>query len=187
MSNAIRRPSPKSVSYSALKKVPHIVSPRDLNGRNDMFGGALFPYIDDVAASVVRLHTHNMRIATALAHVKFLHPLGNNDLIHLYASINRVWNTSCEVGVKVLLVQFQGRHRRYVPATKAYLTFASLDKDAQGNRLPMPLVTPRTAAEQRRFGEADVRRAIWLAMDKDNTEEQLAAFAKLLETLKFSA
>jgi acyl-CoA hydrolase len=92
--------------------------------------------------------------------MNFLYPVKIGQLVILRASVNRVFNTSMEVGVKVWVEDLRTGAVKHT--SSAYLTFVCLDE--QGNRVPAPQVTPETDLERRRYEEAGQRRAYRLAM-----------------------
>jgi acyl-CoA hydrolase len=83
------------------------------------------------------------------------------DLVILRSSVNRVFHTSMEVGVKVWVENYHSEERRHV--SSAYLTFVAIDE--KGNRLAVPPVIPETEDEKRRYEDAvrrrEIRRAEW--------------------------
>jgi acyl-CoA hydrolase len=106
-------------------------------------------------------HRHSrQRVVTAsIDHMDFLVPVRVGDLVILRASVNRVFHTSMEVGVKVWVENYRSDEKRHV--SSAYLTFVAID--AAGNRLTVAPVIPETADEKRRYEDAlhrrDIRRA----------------------------
>src|SRR5205814_7917244 len=84
----------------------------------------------------------------------FLHPVHIGELIILHASINRVFRTSMEIGVKVTIERLLTGERLHT--CSAYLTFVGVDR--QGNKIVLPPVIPETPEEHRRFAQAGERR-----------------------------
>jgi acyl-CoA hydrolase len=78
----------------------------------------------------------------------------------LQSSVNRVFRTSMEVGVRVQVEDLLTGQRKHT--SSAYLTFVAIDKS--GRRIPIPPVIPETADEKRRYADAEERRAYRLAM-----------------------
>jgi len=94
----------------------------------------------------------------------FLFPIRVGQMVLLRSSVNRVFHTSMEVGVKVFvedLISGQVRH-----TSSAYLTFVAID--AEGNRVPVAPVIPESAEEKRRYEEAGQRRARRLTPKRDS-------------------
>jgi len=72
----------------------------------------------------------------------------------LRSSVNRVFHTSMEVGVKVWVENYL--HDTCEHVSSAYLTFVAID--AGGRRLPVPAVVPESDEQRRRYEDAGRRR-----------------------------
>jgi acyl-CoA hydrolase len=83
-------------------------------------------------------------------------PVHVGDLVILRSSVNRVFNTSMEVGVKAWVENYLLDESRLV--SSAYLTFVAVD--AAGRHLKVAPVIPETEAQKRRFEDAGRRREI---------------------------
>jgi acyl-CoA hydrolase len=92
--------------------------------------------------------------------MNFLHPIHVGQLIVLHSQVNRVFHTSMEVGVKVVVEDLMTGRKQHT--CSAYLTFVALD--ARGQPAPVQPVVPETEEEQKRYREAGERRAYRLAM-----------------------
>jgi len=105
-------------------------------------------------------HARRPIVTASVDSFHFLHPVHIGELIVLHSSVNRVFRTSMEVGVKVVTeILMTGR---LVHTCSAYLTFVALD--SEGKATPVPAVIPETEDEIRRFQEAGERREYRLAM-----------------------
>ena len=89
----------------------------------------------------------------------FRHPIRMGHLVVLKSSVNCVWNTSMEIGVKVFAESILTGTRLHT--CSAYLTFVALDE--QGNKKAVPPVIPETEEEKRRYRQAEERRQHRLA------------------------
>jgi len=78
------------------------------------------------------------------------------DLLILKSSLNRAFNTSMEVGVKVWVENMFAGVERHVAS--AYLTFVAVD--SQGRRVPVPPLQPETAEEKQHYEDAGRRREL---------------------------
>ena len=86
--------------------------------------------------------------------MSFLAPVHVGDTITVKASVNAVYTTSLEVGVRVEAERIlDGRAR---PRPSAYLVFVALDEE--GKPRPVPPVVAETVVQQRRQREATIRR-----------------------------
>lgn len=118
-----------------------------------MFGGRLVALMDTVAAKVARRHRRGNWVTARIDHLEFLQPIYEDETLLFYSSINRVWNTSCEIGVKVVV----RRDNKDIWAVSGYFTFVALD--TKGKPTPIPQIIPEGQEELRRFHEAEERRA----------------------------
>ena len=92
--------------------------------------------------------------------MNFLHPVHIGQLMVLRSSVNRVFRTSMEVGVRVEVENLTTGERKHT--SSAYLTFVALGRD--GQRVAIPPVIPETDDEKRRYEEAGRRRVYRLEM-----------------------
>jgi acyl-CoA hydrolase len=115
----------------------------------------------DLAAALAAVRHARCAVVTAsIDQMSFLHPVHIGQLIVLRSSVNRVFRTSMEIGVRVEVENLFTGHIQHT--SSAYLTFVAIDKS--GKRIPIPPVIPETHAEKRRFQEAEKRRVDRLAM-----------------------
>jgi acyl-CoA hydrolase len=95
-------------------------------------------------------------------HIDFLVPVKVGDLVILRSSVNRVFHTSMEVGVKVWVEDLRTGDRLHT--SSAYLTFVAVD--AKGKCVGVPPVIPETSEEKRRYEDALTRREYRLELRK---------------------
>ncbi len=147
------RPRPVRESISEMTE---IVLPNDANPLNALLGGRLMHWIDLAGAMAAHRHSRTYVVTASIDHMDFLVPVRVGDFVVLRSSVNRVFRTSMEVGVKVWVENYRAEESRHV--SSAYLTFVAID--AAGNRVPVPPVIPETEDEKRRYEGALRRREI---------------------------
>jgi acyl-CoA hydrolase len=135
-------------------EMTEIVLPNDANTLGNLLGGRLMHFIDLTGALAAYRHTRNHVVTAAMDHIDFIQPVRVGDLLILKSSVNRAFNTSVEVGVKVWVEHPQTGMLLHVAS--AYLVFVAIDKD--GNRQRVPELIPETQNEIRRFNDALRRR-----------------------------
>jgi acyl-CoA hydrolase len=150
---------PKRVSESAIREQTAIVFPNDLNTVGTLFGGRVLEQADLVAAVVSHRHAGRVCVTLGVDSVRFLAPARHGDILIFQASVNRVWTTSMEVGVKVLVEDFKTLERRHI--FSAYFTFVAVDEKLRP--IEIGSVVPETEDEQRRYRQAEQRRQARLA------------------------
>ena len=150
--------NPKPVAESASEMVQYVL-PNDANPLGALLGGQLMHWIDLSGALAAHRHSRSYVVTAAIDHLDFLVPSRVGDLVVLQSSVNRVFRTSMEVGVKVWVEHYLSNERSHV--SSAYLTFVAVDR--HGRKLQVPLVLPESADEKRRYEDAGRRREIWRA------------------------
>ena len=148
------RPRPVGESKSEMTE---IVLPNDANPLNALVGGRLMHWIDMAAAMAAHRHSRNYVVTASVDHLDFLVPVRVGDIVILRSSVNRVFNTSMEVGVKVWVENYHTETSRHV--SSAYLTFVAVDGTG-GRRMPVAPVVPETEEQKRRYEDALRRREI---------------------------
>jgi len=139
--------------------------PSTTNLLGNMLGGHMMHLVDLCGAIAGARHSRCTIVTASVDQMTFLHPVHLGDLVMLKSQVNRVFNTSMEVGVKVSVENLRTRELRHT--SSAYLTFVGLDQHA--NRIVLPQIMAETDEEKRRWREAAERRAYRLAL-KDKTK-----------------
>ena len=147
--------TPRPVRES-ISEMTEIVLPNDANPLNALLGGRLMHWIDLAGAMAAHRHSRAYVVTASIDHLDFLVPVRVGDFVILRSSVNRVFRTSMEVGVKVWVENYRSETSRHV--SSAYLTFVAVD--AAGNRMPVPQVVPETEDEKRRYEGGGRRREI---------------------------
>jgi acyl-CoA hydrolase len=146
-------PRPVCDSQSEMAE---IVLPNDANPLAALLGGRLMHWIDLAGALAAHRHSRNFVVTASVDHIDFLVPVRVGDLVILRSSVNRVFQTSMEVGVKVFVEHYISNTSQHVGS--AYLTFVAIDRE--GNRLKVAPVIPETEEQRRRYDDAGRRREI---------------------------
>ena len=148
-------PSPRPVRDSQ-SEMAEIVLPNDANPLAALLGGRLMHWIDLAGAMAAHRHSRNYVVTASVDHIDFLVPVRVGALVILRSSVNRVFSTSMEVGVKVFVEDYIADSAQHVAS--AHLTFVAVDKD--GRRLKVAPVIPETEEQRRRYDDAGRRREI---------------------------
>ncbi len=147
----------KKVSDSTVV-MTELVLPHHTNQLGNLLGGQLMNWVDICAALCAAKHNNRICVTASVDRVDFHHPIKLGDAVTLMASVNRVFNTSMEIGVKVFAENFKKGTKLH--SNTAYLTFVSVDKD--GKPVEAVKAIPETEYEKRRFEQALQRREIRL-------------------------
>lgn len=151
----------KAVRESA-SEYSEIALPNDANGFGNVLGGKVMHLVDLAAAMAGIRHAHQLVVTASVDSLHFLHPVHIGELLMLRSSVNRVFRSSMEIGVKVVTEKLMTGVRLHT--CSAYLTFVAIDRD--GKAISIPPVIPETEEEKRRYREAGERREYRLAMRK---------------------
>ena len=149
----------KAVRESA-SEYSELALPNDANGLGNMLGGKVMHLVDLAAAMAGLRHAHQPIVTASVDSLHFLHPVHIGELIILRSSVNRVFRSSMEIGVKVMTEKLLTGERLHT--CSAYLTFVAVDQE--GRAIAVAPVIPETADEIRRYGQAGERREYRLAM-----------------------
>jgi acyl-CoA hydrolase len=134
--------------------------PIDANGLGNVLGGKVMHLVDLAGAMAAMRHARKPVVTASVDHMNFLHAIQIGQLIVLHSQVNRVFHTSMEIGVKVMVEDLMTGLKRHT--CSAYLTFVALD--AQRKPAAIPPVIPETEEDERRYREAGERREYRLAI-----------------------
>ena len=130
------------------------MSIQDANSAGFVHGGTVMRMCDEAAGIAAIRHCGRRVVTAGMDRMTFTEPVHVGELLRCSASVNAVWSTSMEVGVRVEAenaVTGEVRH-----TSTAYLTMVAVDDQGKPSRVP-PLVV-EGPDEERRQREAEVRR-----------------------------
>lgn len=152
------KPKPISASRSEMTEA---VLPAETNLLGKLLGGHVMHLVDVAAAIAASRHANSYVVTASVDYIDFRNPINLGEFVILKSQVNRVFNTSMEVGVKVFSENALTGKRKHT--TTAYVTFVALDA-ATLQPKPVPPLIVKTAEEKRRWREAGERRKVRLAM-----------------------
>src|SRR2546425_3478793 len=124
--------TPKFVRES-VSEYSELALPNDANGLGNVLGGKVMHLVDLAAALAAVRHARCPVVTAAVDYMNFLHPVKIGQLILLRSSVNRVFRTSMEIGVKVFVEDLQTGAVRHT--SSAYLTFVAIDPRSEERRV----------------------------------------------------
>lgn len=148
---AKQEPRRASASRSELIRWMSI---QDANSAGFVHGGVVMRMCDEVAGIAAIRHCSMRAVTAGMDRMTFTEPVWVGELLRCCGSVNAVWRTSMEVGVRVEAenaVTGKVRHTSTV-----YLTMVAVDEN--GTPKPVPPLIVEGAAEERRQREAETRR-----------------------------
>jgi len=128
--------------------------PTDANPLGNVLGGKVMHLVDLAGAMAAIRHARHQVVTASIDYMTFLHPIHIGSLLILRSSVNRVFRSSMEVGVRLEVEELRTGERRH--ASSAYLTFVAIDES--GKPIPIPSAIPETPDEMRRYEQAEERR-----------------------------
>src|SRR6266403_1538109 len=143
------------------KKERKIVSAEGETLMGKLLGGHVMHLVDVVAAMAASRHSNSYVVTASVDYIDFRNPVNLGEIVILMSQVNRVFNTSMEVGVEVYSENPLTGERKHT--TTAYVTFVALDEFSKTPKAVPPLIV-KTAEEKRRWREAGARRKYRLAM-----------------------
>lgn len=152
----------------SLSEIAEFALPIYANPLGNVLGGRIMHLVDLAAATAAIRHCRSAVVTASVDSMSFLRPIRIGQLITLKASVNRVFRSSMEVGVKVLVEDL--RQGIVLHTNSSYVTFVALDEE--GKPHPVPQVIPETETEKRRWREADARRAQRLDLKRKALEHE---------------
>jgi acyl-CoA hydrolase len=137
----------------------HWMSILDANSAGHVHGGTVLKMADEAAGLAAVKHSRQRVVTAGVDRVNFLYPIHIGELVTFGASVNAVWHTSMEVGVRVDAENPLTGEVRHT--NTAYFTMVALD--ASGNPSAVPPLIATSPAQERRMREAELRRKNRLA------------------------
>src|SRR5919109_3836254 len=131
----------------------------DANSAGFVHGGVVMRMCDEAAGIAAVRHSGRRTVTAAMDRMTFLHPVHIGELLVCSATVNAVWRTSMEVGVRVEAEDPRTGERRHT--STAYLTMVGIDDE--GTPVPVPGLIVESETERRRQREAELRRRNRLA------------------------
>src|SRR5262245_4527009 len=131
----------------------------DANSAGFVHGGIVMKLCDEAAGISAVKHSRCRVVTAAIDRMTFLHPVHVGQLLTCKASVNAVWRSSMEVGVRVGAENPRTGDVKHT--STAYLTMVALDDE--GRPTEAPPLTVESPDEQRRMREAELRRRNRLA------------------------
>lgn len=138
----------------SLSEYTQVALPNDANSLGNVLGGHIMHLVDLCGGIAAWRHARRPVVTVSVDHMSFLRPVRVGQLLILKSSVNRVFQSSMEIGVKVWVEDAITREVQHI--SSAYLTFVALDEN--GKPASVASVLPETEEEKRRYEEAGRRR-----------------------------
>ena len=137
----------------------YVALPNDANPLGNVLGGRVMHLVDMCGCVAALRHSRRPVVTAAVDEMSFLHPVAIGQLLVLKSSVNRVFRTSMEVGVKVWVEN--PKTGEALHTSSAYLTFVAIDDS--GKPVQVVPVIAESQEDERRYHDAGRRREHRLA------------------------
>lgn len=146
----------KPVSFSAMEN--HRLEWHVLETTSDgiFLGTKLLNLVSAQALIVAETHAEMSLHSHSIDFVRFHGQVHKGDILYASLSVNKVWASSLEVGVKLTADDFRTLDKKKV--LTAYFTFDALDD--KGNPIMIDGILPETKEQIQRFFSAEKRKSI---------------------------
>jgi acyl-CoA hydrolase len=144
----------KLVKESQVSMI-ELVLPNDTNILNNLLGGRLMHWMDIAGAMAASKHCNHIAVTAAVDVLTFHVPIKLGNIVTLKASVNRAFNTSMEIGIRVETEDIETGEVKHT--NSAYFTYVAIDRTS-GQKVQVPQITPEGKEEKRRFEQALMRR-----------------------------
>ncbi|MGD0981019.1 MAG: acyl-CoA thioesterase [Solirubrobacteraceae bacterium] len=135
------------------------MGPQEANIAGYVHGGTVMKLCDEAASLAAVRYSHQRVVTAAVDRMTFLVPIFVGELVTFSASVNAVWRTSMEVGVRVEAENPLTGDRRHT--NSAYLTLVAVDEG--GSPVQVAPLEELDEEARRRQAEAQIRRTNRLA------------------------
>ncbi len=151
----------KSVKASETLSIStHFVLPNDTNMLNNLFGGTLMAWMDEIASISAHRHCRRVVVTAAVNNVSFQSPIALGDMVTLEAKVSRAFTSSMEVIVDVFVENpSTGKKSK---SNQAIFNFVAVDQ--AGRPIEVPALSPETENEEMRYAAALRRRQLSLLL-----------------------
>ncbi len=138
-------------SYTELQR---LVLPPDTNIFNDLYGGRLVEWVDNVAAIVATKHSRRRNVTGSIDSLFFLSPINLGDIVHLTGRLNYVHKSTMEIQVDVYSEEGLTGEKSFT--TTCMLTYVAITQDGRPTEVPGLILEDDD--DRQRFKQGEVRR-----------------------------
>ena len=121
--------------------------PSDANAAGAVFGGVVMALCDEAAGICAMRHARGRVVTAKVSEMTFEQPARIGELLTIKTSLNAVFGSSMEVGVRVEAEDLETGERRHT--TSAYFVMVALGEDGPRDVPEVELDTPDAERRQR--------------------------------------
>ena len=142
----------------SLAVTTRVVLPNDTNMLDNLYGGNLLHWMDNIAAISAHRHCKRVVVTASVNHVEFRKSIALGSTVTLEAKVSRAFTSSMEVFIDVFVEDpITGKQEK---SNEAIYTFVAVDQN--GSAIEVPQIKPETDLEKKRYDAALRRRQLSL-------------------------
>ena len=146
----------KLISYSAIENQRIKLFQEHMNPHGVIFGGRILDIVDEYTTSVAQKHCDIQCKTAGINYVRFFSQAKRGDILICKASVNRTWDSSLEVGVKVIAEDFRTLEQKHI--LSAYFIFEAGDENKELSKMKVPNIILESEEQRRRYMESETRK-----------------------------
>ena len=136
------------------------VLPNDTNMLNNLFGGQLMAWMDEIASISAKRHCNRSVVTASVNNISFKTPIPLGANVTLEAKVSRAFNTSMEVVIDVYVEDTHSGDR--TQANSAVLNFVAVNEMMRPVKVPE--LIPESEEEKERYAAALRRKQLSLVL-----------------------
>lgn len=162
-------------SSESLAVTTKVVLPNDTNMLDNLYGGNLLNWMDNIASISAHRHSKRVVVTASVNHVEFRKSIGLGSIVTLEAKVSRAFTSSMEVYIDVYVEDpITGEKTK---SNEAIYTFVAVDQN--GSTISVPTIVPETDQEKQRYDAALRRRQLSLILAGKMKPEDATELKKL--------
>lgn len=161
----------------SLAVTTRVVLPNDTNMLDNLYGGNLLHWMDNIAAISAHRHCKRVVVTASVNHVEFRKSIALGSTVTLEAKVSRAFTSSMEVFIDVFVEDpITGKQEK---SNEAIYTFVAVDQN--GSAIEVPQIVPETDLEKKRYEAALRRRQLSLILAGKMKAEDATELKKLFD------
>jgi acyl-CoA hydrolase len=142
----------------SLAVTTKVVLPNDTNMLDNLYGGNLLHWMDNIASISAHRHCKRVVVTASVNHVEFRKSIALGSIVTMEAKVSRAFNSSMEIFIDVYVENpITGKRLK---SNEAIYTFVAVDQN--GSAISIPKITPETDVEKLRYDAALRRKQLSL-------------------------
>ncbi len=155
----------KTVKESEVE-LSRLVMPEDTNMFNNLYGGRLLEWMDNLASITAVKHCRKKIVTGSIDNLFFLSPIKLSFIVNMKSFITYVTKSTMEIEIDVSSEDLITGEKKLT--TKAFFTYVAIDDNGKPSDVPGLILT--SDEERKRFNEGALRHDIRVKLLKETKE-----------------